>query len=597
MAPFTSLRRSASTPTAPPAKRSRLPPILVEPRSPRPGTHITWAASPIREPKRLRRANAVGGLSPPQTRGNYGHVSSRPQNSHHARPSPTRLDFETQDLGLPTVVVPPLSTATPRPTIRFNLPPVLDRPSSIDSELSLLSPPVPRSPGPAYVTVTPKALKPAHNSDFAQIRTFGGTQAFVVPRSPPRPARRAPPPPPPYDQGATGSPTRATVAPPPLSSRRRKPSRRVPVPASAPSRPPFHGLSPDPPSMPAPARLAILCDLEEGNSGCTYAVQDLRTGRVLCARVSKRKVADEHEARLLQGKQLNEDEARSLGKKRREADAARMAGLREELKVYKMIAGARARDRAHLMEVHAVMESADSVLFVMALGLDALHGMGIIHRDVKPENILVDHLGPDSRARVADFNTALLASPGRPLVEGETYSDVKAGSTACMAAEVDKKAAYGTAVDWWGLGCVAFELLAGVPLFVAHTARTDYARWNEREEGESYVRSRARALSAAEENMISGLIVLEPRARFSMRHLRHHEFFIDENRENTFDALAREDPEDLVTAGLPPPLAATYARRPLESPADAPVLEATPAGELGWANARGIWGTQAPRSG
>ncbi|KAI5849814.1 kinase-like domain-containing protein [Tricharina praecox] len=88
-----------------------------------------------------------------------------------------------------------------------------------------------------------------------------------------------------------------------------------------------------------------------------------------------------------------------------------------------------------------------------------IHGRGIVHRDVKPDNILLDS---DGHVHLADFNVASELHADRPLTS-------KSGTLAYLAPEVYSGAGYGTAVDWWSLGVVFYECIYGKRPFIADT--------------------------------------------------------------------------------------------------------------------------------
>ncbi len=100
----------------------------------------------------------------------------------------------------------------------------------------------------------------------------------------------------------------------------------------------------------------------------------------------------------------------------------------------------------------------------VAEGLAAAHAAGVIHRDVKPENILLDPGGGMLRARLTDFGIArLLDSPRR------TRSTRIVGTPDYLAPEVIEGCQPTAAVDVYALGTVLFELLTGwTPFGGAH---------------------------------------------------------------------------------------------------------------------------------
>ncbi|KAJ8680022.1 hypothetical protein QAD02_015809 [Eretmocerus hayati] len=85
----------------------------------------------------------------------------------------------------------------------------------------------------------------------------------------------------------------------------------------------------------------------------------------------------------------------------------------------------------------------------IALALDFLHNAGIIHRDIKASNILLD---PDGHAMLIDFG---LAKWLRPLQRTGTFC----GTFEYMAPEIVKRQNYGHEADWWSLGVLACFLL------------------------------------------------------------------------------------------------------------------------------------------
>jgi serine/threonine protein kinase len=84
------------------------------------------------------------------------------------------------------------------------------------------------------------------------------------------------------------------------------------------------------------------------------------------------------------------------------------------------------------------------------MGLEALHRQGIVYRDLKPENVMIDVNG---KAKLIDFGLS-------KAIYGERTKTV-CGSPEYMAPEVIRKNTYDYAVDFWALGILLFELFCG----------------------------------------------------------------------------------------------------------------------------------------
>ncbi|GAA4186423.1 hypothetical protein GCM10022252_18380 [Streptosporangium oxazolinicum] len=95
-----------------------------------------------------------------------------------------------------------------------------------------------------------------------------------------------------------------------------------------------------------------------------------------------------------------------------------------------------------------------------ALGLDAAHRAGVVHRDVKPANL---HLGAGGALKVLDFGTARVATEAAMRL---TSVGSVIGTAAYLSPEQILGEPGNTASDMYALGCVCYELLCGRPPFV-----------------------------------------------------------------------------------------------------------------------------------
>jgi YVTN family beta-propeller protein len=105
-----------------------------------------------------------------------------------------------------------------------------------------------------------------------------------------------------------------------------------------------------------------------------------------------------------------------------------------------------------------------ALLGQVAEALDAAHAAGIVHRDVKPHNVLVD----GERAYLSDFGLA------KALDESGIASGASVVGTAeYMSPEQWRGGAVGPAADVYSLGCVLYEALTGIPPFARKEADTE----------------------------------------------------------------------------------------------------------------------------
>jgi len=98
----------------------------------------------------------------------------------------------------------------------------------------------------------------------------------------------------------------------------------------------------------------------------------------------------------------------------------------------------------------------------MLEGLKYLHEKGIIHRDLKCANVLVDHVGV---IKLSDFGASkkILENLDGAEAANEKLSKSVIGSPYWMAPEVINKSGHGKPADVWSLGCCVIEMLTSKP--------------------------------------------------------------------------------------------------------------------------------------
>ncbi|GAB3920837.1 hypothetical protein GCM10029976_006970 [Kribbella albertanoniae] len=96
-----------------------------------------------------------------------------------------------------------------------------------------------------------------------------------------------------------------------------------------------------------------------------------------------------------------------------------------------------------------------------AAGLAAAHREGVVHRDIKPDNLL---LGDDGSVKVADFGIARFLSEATTTM---TSSGEIVGTSYYLSPEAARGRAVGPPSDIYALGCVLYQLVTGQPPFMA----------------------------------------------------------------------------------------------------------------------------------
>lgn len=174
-------------------------------------------------------------------------------------------------------------------------------------------------------------------------------------------------------------------------------------------------------------------------------------------------------------------------------------------------------------EVRAVMRQ-------LLRGAEKLHGAGMIHRDIKPDNVLV---GPGGALKICDLGMAVRTRPaaGEPYPEDEIVAALWYRAPELMMMSGSPRT-YGTAVDMWALGCVMIELLIGEPLFqdaeteddVLHMARDLQYEMESMSEPEFLPE-----LSKAGREVLQGLLSLVPEKRLTAAEALSHRWFEEDD--------------------------------------------------------------------
>jgi serum/glucocorticoid-regulated kinase 2 len=153
----------------------------------------------------------------------------------------------------------------------------------------------------------------------------------------------------------------------------------------------------------------------------------------------------------------------------------------------------------------------------IASALEHLHERKVVYRDLKPENVLLDHEG---HIRITDFGLA------KDAMELDDKTHTFCGTPDYLAPEVIKNAGHGRGVDWWSLGTMIYEMLGGLPPFYSENFNVMYDRILR---SPLAFRPEA-AFTPAARDLLEGLLQKEPEKRLGSgetdgAELRQHAWF------------------------------------------------------------------------
>jgi len=154
----------------------------------------------------------------------------------------------------------------------------------------------------------------------------------------------------------------------------------------------------------------------------------------------------------------------------------------------------------------------------ITLALEYVHTLGVIYRDLKPENVLLDEVG---NIRLTDFGLS------KENVRGHSSGASSfCGTPEYIAPEVLKRQGHGRAVDWWSLGALLFEMISGLPPFYSRNRETMFEKIMKADI------SFPPFMSENAKDLLSKLLIRDPKDRLGSGErdaveLKEHPFFSD----------------------------------------------------------------------
>ena len=203
-----------------------------------------------------------------------------------------------------------------------------------------------------------------------------------------------------------------------------------------------------------------------GGMGCVYRAEHARIGRTVAI-----KILHEHHARRREATQRLFQEARASShvRNRHIVDVVDYLEL-EGGTVCIVMEYLDGPSLARLMETPGALPPgrALDLLAQIADGLAAAHAAGVVHRDLKPDNVLVvPAAGGGDLVKLLDFGVAKLTDPEADGLE--TAAGQVMGTPAYMSPEQATGAAVDARTDIYALGAIMYELFTGELPFVART--------------------------------------------------------------------------------------------------------------------------------
>jgi serine/threonine-protein kinase len=196
-----------------------------------------------------------------------------------------------------------------------------------------------------------------------------------------------------------------------------------------------------------------------GAMGTVYRAKDLDTNRVVALKAL-------HEHHL--------NEPRAVERFRREARLAARLGHPHVVGVFELIQTADGRfaiafelvegePLTEIITMPLAPERAMTLAAQLLRGLEHAHAVGLVHRDLKPDNVLVEWRNARDHARIVDFGIAIAHEGSAESLDRLTATGQVVGTIGYMSPEqalgdvVDERA------DLYSLGLILYEMLAGVP--------------------------------------------------------------------------------------------------------------------------------------
>lgn len=188
---------------------------------------------------------------------------------------------------------------------------------------------------------------------------------------------------------------------------------------------------------------------------------------------------------------------------------------------------------------HYSEQTAANLIRQVLQGLHYLHQLGVVHRDLKLDNILLKGTqNSEQEVKIADFGLSALVRLGEGGYDANESGKRKKfkglqemwGTKEYFAPELIE-GAYGPQADMWSMGCVMYEMLIGKPAFPhVRNDRELYSRI-QRAQYDTSCREYA-ALSETAKSLLKGMLQVDPTKRFSATEAIRHPWIVEADKQS-----------------------------------------------------------------
>ena len=213
-----------------------------------------------------------------------------------------------------------------------------------------------------------------------------------------------------------------------------------------------------------------LAIIGRGAFGEVHVCREKRTGEIVAIKKIKKDV-------LVQKKQImhTRNEQQFLSKVKSIWIVELKASFQEDDYLYLVMEYLPGGDLMNLLIKKDILTESEARFYIaeLILSIEEIHKLDCIHRDIKPDNVLIDKTG---HIKLSDFGLAKVSDRIFEKEDGkqmQTNNEVRShqknyscvGTAYYVAPEVLNKKGYGPEIDWWSVGAIFFEMLVGYAPF------------------------------------------------------------------------------------------------------------------------------------